>query len=117
MARQPCSRSFVIISTPSILGIFTSVTIISGDRRTASSAPSSPFAASPAITQSRAAQSMVRIIPRLTIVSSSTTMTLYIRYLLLNRQPEGDGSPILRDSCLHTILLSVIYFQYVDNIV
>lgn len=58
--RQPISRSFVIISTPSIRGIFTSVTIISGDRRPAMDTPSSPLGA-PTITHPRAARFSARI--------------------------------------------------------
>ena len=59
--RQPISRIFVIISTPSIRGIFTSVTIISGDRRPAMDTPSSPLGASPTITHPRAARFSARI--------------------------------------------------------
>ena len=77
-ASHPASRSFAIISSPSIFGIFRSVMMSDGLHFSACAMPSSPLAASPTTTQPRLCQSVASTMPFRIISSSSTTRTRII---------------------------------------
>ena len=82
-----------VVDAKSILGIFRSVMIKDGSYRSTASRAAAPSAASPTTTQSSADQSMVRMIPFRTILSSSTTTTLYIVPLLPKMSSQGLSAP------------------------
>ena len=62
-------------------------------------------------------QSIVRIIPFLAMVSSSTTTTLSIVFILSKRQTQRHGSPVLLYLRMHPVCLPIIDFQDLNDIV